>query len=139
MYDMEQKERVYPSLSFAKKPFSIRWFLQYLGTDVMRTHLSDDIWVDTVLKEVRDTLRENPEAKICISDCRFLNEVERFRCLPGTTCTSLRIHRPSLHKYNTYSGMHVSELQDFEVDHDLYNGSTLEELYFLVKDSLSLA
>lgn len=143
MYDQERKEEVYESVTFAGKPFSLRWFLQFLGTDIMRTHLSDEIWVDTVLKEVANDLKANPRAHICVSDCRFENEVARFRALPGAHVLSIRLHRPVLGSSSSCPThvsfpTHVSELQTFEVDHDIHNSKDLAHLFGRVDGCLKL-
>lgn len=136
MYDQERKEEIYNSVTFAGKPFSLRWFFQFLGTDIMRTHLSDEIWVDTVLKEVSNDLKTNPRARICVSDCRFENEVARFRTLPGTHVVAIRLHRPGSGSLTDTT--HVSELQNFEVDHNIHNSKDLTHLFAVVKECLKL-
>lgn len=143
LYDPEEKERVYPAISFGGKPFSLRWFLQFLGTDVMRANLSDTIWVDTVCKAVSAELRADPAAKICVSDCRFDNEVGSLRAL-GAPCVALRVHRPSSPGSAPAHGtppkpltsVHVSELQGFGVDHNIHNDRDLTHLYGLVDEAL---
>jgi len=62
MYDREAKEKVYPDISFAGRPFSLRWFLQYLGTEVIRTHLDEDIWVRTVIGKIQRLFDVDPKA-----------------------------------------------------------------------------
>ena len=52
-------------------PMTVRQFLQFLGTDVMR-RMYGPIWVNRCLK---DLLTENCEIAV-ISDCRFDNEIE---------------------------------------------------------------
>ena len=135
LYDRAKKEEIHPEISFGGKPFSIRWFLQFLGTDIMRTHLSDEIWVDTVVKRVSEDFAANPLSRICISDCRFENEVQRFRCL-SIPCVSLRLHRSTPRE--AFSAMHVSEMQEFDVDFDLHNSSDIPTLCRKMEDLLKL-
>ncbi len=138
MYDGDAKEKVYPSLSFAGKPFSIRWFLQFVGTDVMRAHLSEDLWVEHVMGSIR-ALLQNPttsQIRVCISDCRFENEVAKCRALASTTSgvrvKSVRVHRPGLPS-ESKSFVHSSEANEFEVDCPLMNDGSLEDLYAKVE------
>ena len=51
-----------------------RWILQYWGTDVLRQHFHDDIWIASLENKLR-TARDN----IVISDCRFPNEIRGLK------------------------------------------------------------
>lgn len=55
-----------------------RWVLQYWGTDVLRRHFHDDIWVASLENKLR-TAQDN----IVISDCRFHNELLAIRRTGG--------------------------------------------------------
>lgn len=133
MYDREAKEKVYPEISFGSKPFSIRWFLQYLGTDIMRTHLDDNLWVSTLCSQLETLLKANPKARICISDCRFENEVQtmikRFE-----NVSVVRLERES--RTASSKDLHPSERQDFEVDLTYPNNGTKEELFSFCEEVL---
>lgn len=48
-----------------------RWILQNWGTDILRAHFHDDIWIASVEYKVRQS-RDN----IVITDCRFPNEIK---------------------------------------------------------------
>lgn len=58
--------------------FSPRKALQMIGTDVMRNHFHEDIWI-TVLE---NKLRQYP--KVVIADCRFPNEIDMINRLGGS-------------------------------------------------------
>lgn len=47
-----------------------RWILQHWGTDVLRNHFHDDMWIASLENKLRTT-KDN----IVISDCRFPNEI----------------------------------------------------------------
>lgn len=47
-----------------------RWMLQYLGTNIMRNHFHNDIWIASLENKLRLT-----KDHIVISDCRFPNEI----------------------------------------------------------------
>lgn len=52
-----------------------RWVLQNLGTDVLRKHFHDNIWVFSLEKKIRDM----GDRDIIITDCRFPNELKMIR------------------------------------------------------------
>jgi hypothetical protein len=55
-------------------PITPRWILQYWGTDVLRQHFHDDIWIASLENKLR-TAKDN----IVISDCRFPNEIRGLK------------------------------------------------------------
>lgn len=75
-----------------------RILLQQIGTDILRKHLYDNIWVDSLITKMKNISDANPDSSILflITDCRFKNEimtlklnnarfihVERFNTDPG--------------------------------------------------------
>ena len=54
-----------------------RWVLQYTGTDVLRKHFHNDIWIAALERQVTASL--NSGVNVVISDCRFPNELEMIR------------------------------------------------------------
>jgi hypothetical protein len=55
-----------------------RWILQYWGTDVLRNHFHDDIWIASLENKMRKT-KDN----IVISDVRFPNEIKAIHNAGG--------------------------------------------------------
>ena len=55
-----------------------RWVLQNLGTDVLRNHFHDDIWIASLENRVRKSTNN-----IVISDVRFPNEFKAIRQTGG--------------------------------------------------------
>lgn len=53
---------------------SPRWVLQNFGTDVVRRHFDDKIWVYSLEKAMQDV-----QGDIVITDCRFPNELKMIR------------------------------------------------------------
>jgi hypothetical protein len=51
-----------------------RWILQNWGTNVLRKHFHDDIWIASLENKLRSA-KDN----IVISDCRFENEINGLR------------------------------------------------------------
>lgn len=58
-----------------------RYALQFVGTDLCRTHVHQNIWVDLVLAQIH---RRGAEARVVIDDVRFVNEVEELRRIGAT-------------------------------------------------------
>lgn len=52
-----------------------RWVLQNLGTDILRKHLHDNIWIFSLERKIKNIENEN----IIITDCRFPNEIKMIR------------------------------------------------------------
>lgn len=55
-----------------------RWILQNLGTNVLRQHFHDDIWIASLENKIR-----NSKSNVVISDCRFPNEISGIRNAGG--------------------------------------------------------
>lgn len=123
--------------------FTPRLALQMIGTDVMRDHFHQDIWLNSL--EYR--LMSNPKQKdVVISDCRFRNELEIIHSLGGKVIWVQRGDLPEW--YDTavkamdgsvidrkimqtrYGDVHESEWNwaGFEVDYIIDNNGTLAEL-----------
>ena len=60
------------------KPITPRWVLQYIGTDVMRDHFHNNIWIDSLEKQIH-----NHTGNIVITDVRFANEIQMIQRLNG--------------------------------------------------------
>lgn len=60
------------------KPFTPRYALQFIGTDVIRDHLLGDFWIRAVEKKMQDESKS-----YVITDARFANEFDFIRSLGG--------------------------------------------------------
>lgn len=60
-------------LQIGGRTVSPRVLLQWLGTDIMRTHVADDVWVQAAITDIRTQI-EKGVTKFVISDYRFQNE-----------------------------------------------------------------
>jgi dephospho-CoA kinase len=94
----------------------IRQLLQRLGTDGARAHLSDDIWVRTVLENNSEVPR------LVIPDVRFPNEAEELKKRGGVI---IRVIREG---YGAVNG-HISETAYTDQDIILHNDGTPDDLY----------
>lgn len=123
--------------------FTPRLALQLLGTDVMRNHFHQDIWIDSL--EYR--LRRKGESKcVVISDARFRNELDLIKNLGGKIIWVQREELPEWYETaktahsnaisrkimeTKYKDVHESEWNwaGYDVDYVIKNVGTLEELY----------
>lgn len=117
-----------------------RHILQQWGTDVLRNHFHDDIWIASVENKLRTA-----QDDIVITDCRFRNELTAIKRVGGITMRVNRGPNPSWYdiaiQYNNgdsskaltlYNlGVHASEYSSvgLEYDHQIDNNSDLLQLY----------
>ena len=137
------------------KTITPRWVLQYWGTEVLRNHFHNDIWVASVENKLRKATDN-----IVITDCRFLNEVTAIKNAGGTTVRVSRgpspdwyeaavnynkgpngnavwsISKSQLDKFN----IHASEYSSVGINYDYYldNNGTIDDLHNQVKSIINL-
>ena len=132
------------------RDWSPRIALQQMGTEVMRNHLHNNIWILTLENKIRKL------DKVVITDCRFPNEID-FVKEHGEVWIVERGRNPNWFNpaiaYNTGSdyikqlmeednedpaslGVHASEYSWVGVDakHLLDNNSSLDSLYSKVRN-----
>ena len=131
-----------------------RWVLQYWGTDVLRNHFHNDIWVASVENKLRQA-KDN----IVITDCRFENEVNAIKNAGGITVRVQRGEKPDWYNaaidYNKGPAnvgwslgkakldrlkVHASEYSSVGLDYDHYidNDGTIDDLHCRVKSIINL-
>lgn len=130
------------------REISPRSFLQEYGTDIMRQHFHNDIWVILAKKK----MLENPETNYVISDVRFNNEKKVIKDLGGDLWVIKRGEQPSwwFDAIKTNNGsinfmrgydVHESEYKwvDFDSTFDavIKNDKTIEELHEQVEKSIN--
>lgn len=109
---------------------TIRHMLQYIGTEVLRSHDPDF--------HVKKTLKRIDDKNYCLDDTRFENELNILKTAPNTI--AIRVNRSSLKSIDE----HVSEkaLDNYkDWDYVIDNNGTLEDLRLKAKeivDSLEL-
>lgn len=103
----------------------IRVLLQRMGSDVGRSLIDKDIWVDLVLKNIPDG------SKIVFTDCRFPNEAAAIKNFGGEVW---RVSRDGFEPANK----HISDiiLDDWDFDKTFLNNSSISELYKKIEESL---
>lgn len=126
---------------------TIRFLLQFIGTNLFRNQLHPEIWVNSLMSEYKpqwieetkvywkERLSEYPNW--IITDLRFPNEMEAVKNRGGIT---IRVNRPcnicggsGYHKMScpvSKSGEHLSEtsLGKAEFDYVIENSGSIEEL-----------
>ena len=146
---MDSREfRETPDLYWTRKlgidHFTPRLALQLLGTDIMRAHFSQDIWLNSL--EYRIRRQRQDELCVVVSDARFKNELNLIKELGGVVIHVKRSELPewyevAVHANNgnvtakhtmetKYRHIHASEWKwvGFEFDYEIENTGTLEDL-----------
>lgn len=124
--------------------FTPRLALQLLGTDIMRNHFNEDIWLNSLEYRIRKSNADSP--CVVVSDARFRNELDLIRSLGGKIIHVVRDELPewhdiavmansgsipAKHKMETrYSMVHASEWKwvGYDFDYEIKNTGTLEQL-----------
>jgi len=117
-----------------------RFILQHWGTNVLRQHFHDDIWIASLENKIRNSLDN-----VVISDCRFPNEISGLRKNSGVVIRVTRGEEPwwydvavkanlgNLDAQNVLAShnVHASETSwvGTDFDHVLDNNGTLEQLF----------
>lgn len=136
------------------RPVTPRWVLQNLGTDVLRKHFHDNIWLFSLEKRILNM----DSNKIIITDCRFPNEVQLVRNQHGIIIEVQRelpewywdAYKYNLHKDTadvdliiprSLDSIHSSEYGWIGINHPDFivdNSGTLNDLYNQAYDILSV-
>ena len=107
---------------------TIRFLLQFIGTNLFRNQLHPDIWVNSLMAEYKSKLSSNNPVddldweprfiypNFIITDTRFENELEAVKKREGIT---IRVNRPGLTKSNHLSETSLdSATFDFIINND---------------------
>lgn len=122
-----------------------RHILQQWGTNVLRQHFHDDIWIASVENKLRSS-KDN----IVISDCRFPNEIKSIKESGGkviwvqrgvtphwyTIAESANRGDNKAREWLGLNGIHASEYSwaGTEFDAVVNNNGTIEQLYVQIKN-----
>jgi hypothetical protein len=136
-----------PDLFWSKKlgvpNFTPRLALQLMGTDVLRNHFDQDIWLNSLEYRIRKQNLDSPCT--VISDARFRNELDLIKGMDGKIIWVQRGELPEWYEtasqaHNNvvsrkimetkYRDVHESEWNwaGYPVDYIIKNNGTLEEL-----------
>jgi hypothetical protein len=110
------------------KTVTPRWVLQHFGTEVMRQHMHDAIWIDSCLS------RYDGKPTV-ISDTRFQNELKTIKEHGGEIILVKRGELPTREQMQA-RGAHKSEWDwmGWGFDHVIDNDGTKQELFEKVDD-----
>lgn len=101
---------------------TIRQMLQYVGTELLRRYVSQDVWINATLK--RDNL--------IISDLRFRRE---FEALDNHKSFRILLDRPGCEPGNHASEREIMELRgDRKFEGYVNNNGTLKDLFYKLKE-----
>jgi hypothetical protein len=118
-----------------------RWVLQHWGTDLLRQHFHDDIWIASLENKIRSATHD-----IVISDCRFPNEIDAIRRAGGMVVRVVKGPDPQWFQQarnHLISGddlpsgaPHSSEWAwaATKFDHVIDNDGSLDDLYQRIND-----
>lgn len=90
------KEQRLMKYRFNRKPLVLRDVMQYVGTDILRKLLSEDIFAQSIVQRIRsDESKFSRPQHYIIADFRFLNEYETLQRELGDqyNITVIRVHR----------------------------------------------
>jgi hypothetical protein len=129
------REQLYGRLKEVVDPFwgeTPRVLLQKIGTDAIRTHFRDDVWV---LAAKRKLLSE-PNTNWVLPDCRFPNEGDMIHGLGGWV---VQVHGGFEGQEVIKTTGHISEnimAAYNEWDYELHNDKGFSELYDKIDDMI---
>jgi hypothetical protein len=129
-----------------------RWVLQNWGTEVLRGHFHDEIWIASAENQLRQSSDD-----IVITDCRFKNELAAVKRIGGITLRANRGPRPAWYdiaaQYNNGTeygdavlaelgklGIHASEYSSvgLHYDHHIDNNGTIDDLHAQINRVIGL-
>lgn len=148
--DFRETPDIYWTRKLGIDNFTPRLALQLIGTEIMRTHFNQDIWLDSL--EYRIRKQANNDKCIVVSDARFKNELDLVKELGGVVIHVIRDELPewyetavaankgsvpAKHTMETrYHSVHASEWKwvGYDFDYEIQNDTTLEDLNIKVNN-----
>lgn len=102
-----------------------REFLQILGTEALRTHVHENIWVNALFADYK-----SEKSNWIITDTRFKNELARVKELGGLTIKIVNSRIPIPESQHTSE----TDLDNETFDIEVRNNGTLEDLAWVAKE-----
>ncbi len=112
---------------------TVREILQFIGTDIGRKGLYEDIWVDQ-WKMSLENRYDDPDGFIT-DDVRFPNEYDAIKSLGGQMW---KIERPS-HTAETHNHSSEGNLDDHQFDRIIVNDGSIADLHKKVEEALRVS
>ena len=126
-----------------KKPITPRWVLQHVGTDVLRHHFEDNIWIWSLEKKLAGYNHST-----VVTDVRFPNEIKMLQNMNATLIWVRRNPEPQwadnalldIESVRAISSVHPSEYEWINVANYnmIWNNGTLDDLYRKVDQCVNL-
>jgi hypothetical protein len=107
-------------ISIDRKQFTVREFLQFLGTECVRDILGEDVWGNALFKDYDDS------QNWIITDCRFPNEADRVDSKNGYI---IEVDR-GIEPVNAHSSETAMKYYNF--DYTILNWGDLKNLDYIV-------
>ena len=114
--------------------FTPRKALQIIGTDLFRIHFYNDIWANIVENKINIILKNNSNANIVVTDCRFSNEINIIKKFPNSHI--ITIVRNSNNNLHSLSHSSEAEWVNYNFDDVLQNDNSIDELKINLKNIL---
>ena len=115
--------------------FSIRHFLQMLGTEGMRNLFRDDFWIHRMgITLDEGTMWQRPPSRVVISDVRFENEADFIRGRGGLV---VHVTRPEAEKNRMAHASEAGIVKDAK-DYTIANDGSLADLEAAVVHMMKL-
>jgi len=111
LHDPTKKETVIPEWN--KTP---RQLLQWLGTDILKKYVGDDIFIIHLENRIKQERERNPGIGIIVTDVRFENEAALVRKLNGTLIRVQEEQTIALDEITQKQDMHISETGSEKID-----------------------
>lgn len=121
----------------AKTVPEVRRLLQFLGTEVGRNIIDEDVWVDIMTRRI---LALGARARVAVTSIRFLNEIDMIYGLYGATlyvirpepADTLRAHQLAAQPTSAHSS--ETSVSEEHFSHLIVNDGTLNQLAMKVSD-----
>ena len=99
--------------------FTPRYALQYLGTNLLRNQLHQNIWVDCLERKIMES-----DKNVVITDVRFPNEIDMIRNIGGEIWRVERGEKPEWYKeiesFDFYDDSDAIEVDDVPGLHQIH-------------------
>jgi len=112
--------------------WSVRRLLQFIGTELFRKNITEEIWVKSLWYRAEQSLRWK---NLVVTDVRFPNELEFLKKHAGISFGSIKVTRDGCDG-NVGSTGHESEKYDLDTDISLTNNGSIENLHTTVDEAL---
>lgn len=115
-----------------------RWLLQHIGTEEGRMKVNENIWVDMVINTIQVADKDYDVA--IITDCRFLNEFDRWREFGFDMLKIKMLRLTHQNKLTEEQRQHPSEtsLDNYNDCILVQNEGTLEDLRDIAKQIIKV-